>query len=114
MHRRIFAIAMATLLTVSTAGSSYAAPPAPFHHRRSTDQPPTGKMIRFSIRNDGGNAVVMKSGEQQYTIPAGKSLPMQLQEGAEIVAVSGTSQGPPGAVLTRVSAVLKGNTLVIS
>ena len=114
MHRRVVTIAMATLFSLSAAGNSFAAPPAPFHHHTSSDKPSTGKMVRFNIRNDSGSPVVLKSGDQQYTIEAGKSLAMQLRDGAEVIAVSGTAKDVPGTVITTVSSVLKGNTLVIS
>ncbi len=104
---------MATLFSLSAAGSLSAAPLGVFHHTGS-DKQSTGKMIRFNIRNASSNPVVLKSGDQQYTIEAGKSLPVQLQDGAEIVTVSGTSKDAPGTIITKVSTVLKGNTLVVS
>lgn len=113
MHRRIFAIAMATVLFLPAAGSLHAAPLGVFHHT-AADKGTTGKLIRFSIRNDSGAPVVLKAGDQQYTIEAGKSLSMKLQEGTEVVAVNGTAKAAPGTVITKVSSILQNNTLAIS
>ena len=114
MQRRIVATAMATLLSLSAAGSLHAAPFGVFHHTTATEKPGTGKVIRFSIRNDSSSTLTLKAGDQQYTIAAGKSLSMNAQEGTEVVNVSGSSKEAPGTVITKVSTVLQGNTLVIT
>ncbi len=103
---------MATLVSVSAAGSLHAAPLAMFHHTGS-DKTTATKLIHFNIRNGSSTTIVLKAGDQQYTIEPGKSLAMKAEDGVDVVAVSGSSTAP-GAVVTKVSAVLQGNTLVIS
>jgi hypothetical protein len=112
MRRRIAVFAMATLISLSAAGRLHAAPLALFHHSGS-DKSAAGKLIHFNIRNGSSTTIVLKAGDQQYTIEPGKSLAMQAQDGVEVIAVSGSSNAP-GAVVTKVSPVLQGNTLVLS
>ena len=104
---------MATVFSLSAAGSLHAAPLGVFHHT-ATVKATTGKLIQFNIRNDSGVPLVLKAADQQYTIQAGKSLTMKLQEGTEVVAVNGTPKAAPGTVVTKVSSVLQNNTLAIS
>ncbi len=113
MNRRIITAAMATLLSLSAAGSLQAAPMSPFFHAAS-DKASTGKMVSFSVRNDSKATLVLKSGEQQYTIEPGKTTGLKLQEGSEIVNVSGTEKQAAGSILMKVDKQLQGNTLAIS
>jgi hypothetical protein len=112
MYRRIIATAMATVL-FSATGSLHAAPFGKFHHT-ATDKQTAGKVIHFSIRNASASPLVLKAGDQQYTIEAGKSLSMKLQEGVDVVAVNGTAKEAAGTVVTKVSSVLQNNTLVVT
>lgn len=114
MQRRIVAVAMATLLSLSAAGNLHAAPFGAFHHTAASNKPSSGKMIGFSIRNESTTTLVLKAGDQQYSIEAGKSLSLKAQEGTEVVDVSGSAKEAPGTVVTKVSSVLQGNTLVIT
>ena len=114
MNRRIVVAAMAGVLSLSAAGSLHAAPLGVFHHSSTSDQPSAGKMVKFNIRNESGSTLVLKAGDQQYTIESGKSLAFKLQTGAQIVNVNGTTKQAAGSVVTTVSETLKDNTLVIS
>lgn len=111
MHRRIVAIAMATVLSFSAAASVQA---APFFHHSASDKGSAGKMISFSIRNDSKQELVLKTGDQQVTIEPGKTAAMKLAEGTDVVTVTDTSTKAAGSVVTKVSKQLQGNTLAIS
>lgn len=113
MHRRIVAAAMAGVLSLSLAGNLHAAPLGVFH-RSATGQPATGKMIKFSVRNESGGPLVLKAGDQQYTLENGKSVALKLQAGMQIVNVSGTPRQAAGTIVTTVTDNLNNNTLVIS
>ena len=112
MHRRFIAFAMATLFSVSAAGTLHAAPIAPFHG--AATKPASSKLIQFSIRNDSKTPLVLQAGDGQYTIAAGKRLNLKLREGTDVVTVNGTSNQAPGTVITRVSSSLQNNTLAVS
>ncbi len=114
MYRRVITAAMATVLSLSVAGSLQAAPVNPFHHAPATEKAASGKMVSFSVRNDSKATLVLKAGEQQYTIEPGKTAGFKLQEGAELVNVSGTEKQAAGSVLMKVDKQLQGNTLAVS
>ena len=114
MHRRIVATAMASVLSLSAAGSLHAAAPKLFPHLTASDKSATGKMISFSVRNDTKTTLVLKAGEQQYTIEPGKTAGLKVAEGADLVNVSGTEKQAAGSVLTKVAKQLQGNTLAVS
>ena len=113
MRHRIVVAAMASVLSLSVAGSLQAAPFAPFHHATG-DKSTASKMISFHIRNDSQATLVLKAGEQQISIEPGKTASMKLPDGAEIVNVSGTTKQAAGSVLTKVDGALQGNTLAVS
>ena len=54
------------------------------------------------------------AGEQQISIQPGKTAPLSLPDGVEIVNVNGTTKQPAGSVLTKVDRALQGNTLAVS
>lgn len=112
MHRRILTAAMASVLSLSVAGSLHAAPLSLFHDNGTSA--PAGKMVSFTVRNDAKATLVLKSGEQQFTIEPGKTAKMKLVEGAEVINVSGTAKQAAGTVLTKVDKQLQGNTLAVS
>ncbi len=112
MHRRLLAAAMASALSVSVAGSAFAAPPSLFGH--ASDSAKAGKMISFNVRNSSGATLVLKAGDQQITIEPGKTSALKLAEGVQVTTVNSTATQAAGAVLTTVSRQLAGNTLVIS
>jgi PDZ domain-containing secreted protein len=66
------------------------------------------------VRNDAKSTLVLKAGEQQYSIEPGKTAQMKLAEGAELINVNGTEKQAAGSVLTTVSKQLQGNTLAVS
>jgi hypothetical protein len=113
MHRRIVAIAMASVLSLSAAGSLHAAPFGVFRHNPSEKQV-KAKMISFNVRNDCKETLVLQAGEEKYSIEPGKSAALRLEEGAQVIAVNGTNHVAAGAVLTKVSKELSGNTLAVS
>ena len=112
MHRRIVAATMASVLSLSAAGSLHAAPLGIFH--TAGDKQAKSKSVNFTVRNDSKETLVLKAGEQQYTIEPGKSAAMKLEEGLDVVNVNGSSHQAPGSVLTKVTRDLQGNTLAIS
>lgn len=114
MTRRIVVTAMAAVLSASVAPALHAAPFGMFRHTAATNAPATGKMIPFKLRNQCASPLVFKAGEQQYTIDPGKTLGLKLQEGAQLIAVSGSDKQAPGSVMATVSTVLQNNTLVIN
>ena len=114
MHRRIVAAAMASVLSLSAAGTLNAEAPKFFHHNAAGDKPVTGKMISFTVRNDSKATLVLKAGEQQYTIEPGKTAGLKAAEGSDLVNVSGTEKQAAGSVLTKVGKQLQGNTLAVS
>ena len=113
MNRRIIAIAMASVLSLSAVGSLHAAPLGIFRHAPSEKQS-AGKMISFNIRNDSKQTMVLKAGDQQYTVEPGKSTNLKAQEGSDVLTVNGTAHEAAGTVLTKVTKQLQGNTLAIS
>ncbi|HLI77060.1 MAG TPA: hypothetical protein VKV02_08945 [Acidobacteriaceae bacterium] len=112
MHRRLLAVAMASVLSFSVAKDAAAAPFGVFH--RAGSESTTGKLINFSVRNDTKEPLVFKAGDQQYTLQPGKSLPLKLHEGESILAVNDTARHAAGSLITTVTSILKGNTLAVS
>lgn len=104
---------MASVLSLSAAGSLHAASFGVFRHASSEKQV-KAKMISFNVRNDCKETLVLKAGDQQYNIEPGKSAALKLEEGSEVLAVSGTAHVAAGSVLTKVSKELNGNTLAVS
>lgn len=104
---------MAAVLFFAAVESSHAAPLGFFHHT-AADQQAKAKMISFNVRNDSKETLVLKVGEQQYTIEPGKTTAFKLAEGPDMMAVSATPHLAAGAVITKVGKQLSGNTLVIS
>ena len=113
MNRRIVAAAMATALSLSLSSTLHAARVSPFHHSAS-DKSSVGKMISFNVRNDTKSTLILKSGEQQFTIEAGKTATLKAAEGADLVNVNGSEKQAAGSVITKVSKQLQGNTLAVS
>lgn len=114
MHRRIVALAMASVLSLSAAGSLHAAPMNLFHHTGSEKNASGARMVSFTVRNDSKATLVLKAGDQQISIEPGKTTSVKIAEGSEIVNVSGTEKQPAGSVLTKVDRALQGNTLAVS
>ena len=83
MYRRIVTAAMASVLSWSATGSLHAAPML-FHHAGSASAS-TGKMVSFNVRNDAKTTLVVKAGDQQFTIEPGKTQSLKLQEGAQLI-----------------------------
>ena len=71
------------------------------------------KLISFHVRNDSGTAMTIKAGDQELTVNPGETTSLKLQEGAQVTAVNATTHFSPGQVVTTVSDVLQGNTLVL-
>ncbi len=113
MNRRIITAAMASVLSLSVAGSLHAAPLGVFHHT-AADNATKAKMISFNVRNDTKQSTVLEANGQQITIEPGKSATFKVGEGSDILNVSGTSHTAPGSVLAKVTKDLQGNTLAIS
>ncbi len=113
MHRRIVAAAMASVLSLSAAGSLHAAPLGIFHPT-AADNTAKAKMVSFNVRNDTRQSLVLLAGGQQITIEPGKSAVLKVGEGSDVVNVSGTSHSAAGSVLAKVTKDLQGNTLAIS
>jgi hypothetical protein len=114
MHRRIVTIAMAVLFSAAVSTRMHAAPAPFFHRHHDAAKPTSSKVVRFNIRNATSGDLVLKAGDQQYTIAPGKSSEMKLPDGTDVVAVNGTPHEAAGTVVTKVSSVLQNNTLVIN
>lgn len=112
MYRRTVIAAMASVLSLSAANTLHAAPFGIFHS--TTDKQAKTKPVSFNVRNDTKQTLVLQAGEQKFTIEPGKSAALKLDEGAEVLNVSGTSHQAPGTVLTKVTKDLQGNTLAVS
>ena len=102
---------MASVLSLSAAGTLHA---APFFHHTATEKQAKSKLISFNLRNDSKETLVLKSGDQQYTVEPGKSTVLKLEEGTDLVNVNATAHMAPGALVTKVTKELQGNTLAIS
>jgi hypothetical protein len=113
MNRRIVAAAMASVLSLSAAGSLHAAPLSVFG-QPAADNVTKVKMVSFNVRNDSKQSLVLEAGGQQITIEPGKSAVLKVGEGTDVVNVSGTSHVAAGSVVTKVTKDLQGNTLAIS
>ena len=113
MQHRLVTATMAIALSLSVTTHLQAAAFGAFRHG-STEKAASAKTISFNVRNDSKETLVLKSGDQQYTIDPGKIAAFKLAEGAEIVNVTGNSHQAPGTVLTKVSKMLQGNTLAVS
>ena len=104
---------MASVLSLSAAGSLHAAPLGMFRHT-AADNATKAKLVSFNVRNDTKQSLVLQAGGQQITIEPGKSTALRLGEGSDVVNVSGTTHSAAGSVLTKVTKDLQGNTLAIS
>ncbi len=113
MYRRIVVAAMASVLSLSAAGSLHAAPLGIFRHT-AADNAVKAKMISFNVRNDTKESLVLQAAGQQVTIEPGKVAVLKVGEGSDVVNVSGTSHQVAGSVLTKVTKDLQGNTLAVS
>ena len=103
---------MATVLSLSAAGSLHAAPLGVFGH--TSEKSAAVKKISFSVRNDSGTTLVLQTGDQQVSIAPGKTTTLKLEEGAEVLTVNGDSHRTAGSLLTKVTKELQGNTLAVS
>lgn len=112
-HPRIVAAAMAVCMSACTAQTLWAAP-RPAATATNDVKPAKVKMVAFTVRNDSQETFTISAGEQQFTVEPGKSLPLKLQEGLALKAVSGTSHIAAGSQLATVIRDLQGNTLVLN
>ena len=104
---------MAGVLSLSVAGSLYAAPLTLFHGSAS-NKSSAAKMISFNVRNDSSTPLMLQAGDQQITIEPGKVAKLKLTEGASVTTVNATPNRAAGSVLATVGKQLEGNTLAVS
>ena len=71
------------------------------------------KMVSFSLRNDGKDAISVKAGDKELTLQPGKTVSVKLEEGTQLVAVNATPNYAAGSVISVVSNTLSDNTLVL-
>lgn len=111
MKQRILTTTMVFSLSLFTAQSMMA---LPFHHMAASGVGAVKvKMISFHVRNDSGASMTIKAGDQQVTISPGKTIDLKLQDAEQVTAVNATHYFAAGQVVTTVSQVLQGNTLVL-
>lgn len=104
---------MASVLSLSAVGQLHATS-FPLFHDNGKAAPAAAKMVSFTVRNDAKASLVLKSGDQEFTIEPGKTAKMKLPEGTELINVSGTDKQAAGSLLTRVDRQLQGNVLAVS
>lgn len=104
---------MAAVLLLLPAPAMFAAPffnrsvPSPLHVAKV-------KTITFQVRNATSEAMSLKAGEQTATLQPGQTLELKLPTGASVRAATTTSHYEAGSLLTSVSDMLQGNTLILN
>ena len=112
MTRRILTAAMAVALSV-VAPRVVVAQPTSGATSSQTAKPAKAKLIKFQLRNDSGAPLTVQAGDVQQTVNAGQTVSFKVQEGLQMIAVSGTPHVAAGGVLTTVTSELDGNTLAV-
>ncbi len=112
MNRRTLCVLSVAVASVFASGAVYAAPPAaiqsPMHAMFAKV-----KMVKFSLRNDGGSPLTLKVGEEVVTLEAGKSKAMDLPVGTRILRQEESATGKAGALVAEVSKELSGVTIAL-
>jgi len=112
MNRRTLCVISVAVASVFSSGAVFAAP-------RAAVQSPVQamfakvKMVKFSLRNDGGSPLTLKVGEEVVTLEAGKSKALELPVGTRIVRQEGTATDKAGSLVTEVSKELSGVTIAL-
>jgi hypothetical protein len=71
------------------------------------------KMVSFHLRNDASTPIQVKAGESELTLAPGKTVQVKVAAGASIVAENTTPNYAAGSVVSVVSSVLSGGTVVL-
>jgi len=102
---------MVLAAAMMTATAVHAQPPAfsPAAERATLKN----KMVSFSLRNDGDATIGVKAGDEELTLQPGKTLPVKLAEGTQLVATNTTPSYASGSLIVVVSSMLSDNTLVL-
>ncbi|HXS11217.1 MAG TPA: hypothetical protein VN734_00820 [Acidobacteriaceae bacterium] len=113
MIRRVMGSTM-VLATVLMAGESmYAAPltalRVPVHAKMGSNK----QMVKFHLRNDSKEPVVVKAGSQEMTLEPGKPVDVTLKIGETVTIAKSTDKFQEGTVLATVNSDLKDTTIAL-
>jgi urease beta subunit len=108
---RLYATAAALLVLASSSVLPASASPvrlAPHLHAFFSNA-----NIRFALRNASSAPIDLRAGDSTMTIAPGKTLDVNLPVGTKIVVATATGNRQPGDLVTQVTSVLKGTTVVL-
>ncbi len=71
------------------------------------------KMVKFTLRNDSGQPLELKVGENLMTLDAGKTVELKIPVGTRVVANAATATHPAGSLLAEASPELDSVTIGI-
>lgn len=71
------------------------------------------KTVSFNLRNDSKSTLTIQAGDQKITIEPGKVVPVKLEEGTKLVAVTATAKLAQGDVISVVSSAIASATIAI-
>lgn len=109
MNRSKIVSAMVLASTVVTGSAAFASP--------LTLRVPVNAIfgkphtVNFKLRNDGAQPMKLKAGAQELTLEPGKTMPVKLSVGDQIVVAENTGARVAGTVLATVSNNMSDTTL---
>lgn len=101
-------VVLASTLTAPAAAVAAVPITSPVHALFSNS-----RQIRFALRNDSSASIDLKAGDITMTLPAGKTLSLNLPVGTRVETASPTSTRPAGDLVAQVSPALKNTTIVL-
>ena len=67
--------------------------------------------VNLKLRNDSAESMKVKAGQQELTLAPGKTMPVKLDVGEQIIVAEATATRPAGTVLATISSNLSDATL---
>lgn len=110
MNRRIVVSAMVVLSSFLSVPASHAA----MFGRADVQTVVKAHPIKFSVRNDTRETVVLQAGDQQISLAPGQTRNVALEDGLRLLSATASVGRPAGALVVQVGRMLQGNTVVLS
>ncbi len=104
------AATLAVMLTPMAAHASI------FSHKKDAGTGVSAKVqtVHFSMRNQSGDDIDLKVGDNTMSVAKGKTISLNLPVGTRIVTTAASSKREAGALVCEVSTVLANNTVVLN
>lgn len=113
MIRRVMGSTMVLAALLMAGESMYAAPTIALHAPVLAKMGRDKQMVKFHLRNDSKEPIVVKAGNQQMTLDPGKPVDVTLKIGEQITVAKATAHFAEGTVVTTVNPDLKDSTIAL-